>query len=82
MEPYRNKWTAYNSLRNDNAAHLLFSPGQVNKVSGSTGCNRLNGNFDLTGVNFIKFSPLATTKMACTGNNNEAQFIEALATGK
>ncbi len=64
---------------NDNAAHLLFSPGQVNKVSGSTGCNRLNGSFDLTGVNFIKFSPLATTKMACPGNNNEAQFIEALA---
>ncbi len=29
----------------DNTAHLLFSPGQVNKVSGSTGCNRLNGSF-------------------------------------
>jgi heat shock protein HslJ len=58
--------------------HVLFSPGQVNKVTGSTGCNRLNGSYDLTGVNFIKFSPLATTKRACPGMNKEAQFIEAL----
>ena len=63
---------------NDNTAHLLFSSGLVNKVSGSTGCNRLNGSIDLTGVNFIKFSPLATTKMLCRGNNNESEFIEAL----
>lgn len=58
--------------------HLLFSPGQVNKVTGSTGCNRLNGSYNLTGVNFIKFPPLATTKMACPGMNKEAQFIEGL----
>ena len=58
--------------------HLLFSPGQVNKVSGSTGCNRLNGSYELTGVNVIKFFPLATTKMACPGINNEAPFIKFL----
>ena len=58
--------------------HLLFSPGQVNKVTGSTGCNRLNGSFKLTGINFIKFSLLATTKMACPGRNKEAPFIEAM----
>ncbi len=63
---------------NEKAPHLLFSPGQVNKVSGSTGCNRLNGSMELTGVNFIKFSPLATTRMACPGNTTEAPFIEAL----
>lgn len=62
---------------NNDYAHLLFTAGQPNKVSGSTGCNRLNGSFDLTGVNFIKFSPLATTRMACPGNT-EAKFIEAL----
>jgi heat shock protein HslJ len=60
-----------------NYAHLLFSPGQPNKVTGSTGCNRLNGSFDLSGANFIKFSPLATTRMACPGNT-EAKFVEAL----
>ncbi len=66
------------TLGNDNTAHLLFSSGQTNKVSGSTGCNRLNGSIDLTGVNFIKFSPLATTKMLCPANSKENEFIEAL----
>ncbi len=58
--------------------HLLFSPGQVNSVSGNTGCNNLKGTFELTGVNFIKFSPLATTRKACLGNNKEARFLEAI----
>ncbi len=81
---YKNKWylnelqgQPFTFIGNDNYAHLLFSVGQPNRVTGSTGCNRLNGSYDLTGVNFIKFSPLATTKMACPGNT-EAQFIEAL----
>lgn len=61
-------------------AYLLFEPGKVNKVSGSTGCNRLNGTFELSGVSNITFSPLATTKMACPpdGNNTEQRFLSAL----
>ncbi len=81
---YKNKWyltelqgQPFSFIGNDNYAHLLFSPGQPNRVTGSTGCNRLNGSYDLSGVNFIKFSPLVTTRMACPGNT-EAQFIEAL----
>ncbi len=81
---YKYKWyltelqgQPFTFIGNDNYAHLLFTAGQPNKVVGSTGCNRLNGSYDLTGVNFIKFSPLATTRMACEGNI-EAQFIEAL----
>ena len=66
------------STSSENQPYLLFSPGQVNKVSGSTGCNRITGSFELTGVNFIKFSPLATTKMACPGNNVEQKFLDAL----
>ena len=58
--------------------NLLFYTGQVNRVSGSTGCNKLNGSFELTGVNFIKFSPLGTTKMACMGDNVESTFLKAL----
>lgn len=57
--------------------HLLFYPGQVSRVSGSTGCNRLNGNFELSTMHKIKFSPLATTRMACPGNT-ESQFLAAL----
>lgn len=81
---YKYKWylselqgRPFTFIGHDNYAHLLFSAGQPNKVTGSTGCNRLNGSFDLSGGNIIKFSPLATTKMACPGNT-EATFIEAL----
>ncbi len=59
--------------------NLLFFPGKLSTVSGSTGCNKLNGSFELTGGNFIKFSPLATTKMACMGDNVELNFLAALA---
>ncbi|MEO5636710.1 MAG: META domain-containing protein [Chitinophagaceae bacterium] len=82
---YQYKWyltelqgQPFTFIGNDNYAHLLFSAGQPNKVTGSTGCNRLNGSYDLTGVNFVKFSPIVTTRMACEGKT-EAQFIEALA---
>ncbi len=57
---------------------LVFTTGDVNKVSGSTGCNRLSGSFELSGKDKIKFSPLAVTKMACTGNTSEGKFLEAL----
>ena len=81
---YQNQWNLIELKgkpiisSSDETPHLLFSPGQVNKVSGSTGCNRLNGSFELTGVNLIKFSPLATTRMACPGMNNEAPLIKTL----
>lgn len=66
------------SISKPTKAHLLFSRGQVNSVSGNAGCNSLRGTFELTGVNFMNFSPLATTKMACPGDNPEAKFLEAL----
>ncbi len=65
----------------DNArgAHLLFTPGQVNSVAGFTGCNRLNGRFELQKDNVIKFSPLAVTKMACLNTGKmESDFLVAL----
>lgn len=62
-------------------AYLLFFPGQISTVSGSTGCNSLKGTFELTGGHKIRFSPLATTKMMCPpdGNNTEQRFLSALA---
>lgn len=62
-------------------AHLLFTAGQINRVSGSTGCNRLNGVYELSGTNTIKFLPLAVTKMACLDNGAneiETKFLAAL----
>lgn len=67
--------TPTNNVR---TAYLLFSPGKVSTVSGNTGCNTLRGSFNLSGTDLIKFLPLRTTKMACVGDNNETQFMDAL----
>lgn len=45
-----------------NQPFLLFFPGTINQVTGNTGCNRLNGSFDLTGTKMIKFSPKSGAK--------------------
>ncbi|MBM7785241.1 META domain-containing protein [Tenggerimyces flavus] len=42
-------------------AFLVFADG---KVTGSTGCNRLNGTATISGSE-ITFGPIATTKMGC-----------------
>lgn len=65
-------------------AHLLFTAGQVNKVTGNTGCNILNGSVELSGENNLKFSPIATSRRACLDNgiaDTEKNFLAALATG-
>ncbi len=69
-------------IGSESKASLAFTPGQVNKVSGSTGCNKANGTFELSGTDTIKFSPLATTRMACVDENagtTERNFLEAVA---
>lgn len=61
------------------AAELAFFPGQVNRVNGSTGCNRLNGTFALAAGNAMTFSPLATTRKMCpNGNGQEQRILTAL----
>lgn len=48
------------------------------RVSGSGGCNRLMGGYELNGNN-LKFTQMATTRMACLhGGKTEAQFLDAL----
>jgi len=58
---------------------LGFFPGQINRVTGTTGCNTITGTFDISAGNMMKFKPLAVTKMACIGGNIETPFLEALA---
>jgi len=58
--------------------YLQFAEGQPNKVFGNTGCNNLNGSVTILDSKAIKFSPLATTRMACIDGNNEAPFLEAI----
>lgn len=46
------------------------------RVSGTTGCNRLSGPFEIDGEEF-KFGNLATTKMGCPGYD-EMVYLDAI----
>ena len=66
----------------NSTAMLSFIAGDKNTVAGNAGCNRLTGSFELPAKNNIKFSPLATTRMACFDqktSETEAKFLAALA---
>ena len=63
----------------DDYTWIQFSDGKPPKVSGSTGCNRMMGTADISNASSMKFSPLATTKMACPGKT-ETTLLNALAT--
>jgi heat shock protein HslJ len=57
-------------------AHLVFEPG--GRVSGSDGCNRLQGTYELKG-DAIKFGQLVGTQMACLDSGaTERAFRDAL----
>lgn len=57
--------------------YIQLDPGS-HRVSGSGGCNRLAGGYELNGNN-LKFTQMAMTRMACLhGGDTEAQFVEAL----
>ena len=57
-------------------AHLTFQAG---RVSGSDGCNRITGSFQLTGER-VTFGQMAGTQMACVnaGARTEGPFRDAL----
>ena len=59
---------------------LQFKPEQ-GRLSGSTGCNRLNGEYRSWGAAGFTALPLATTRMACQGERGEQEvrFLGALA---
>ena len=50
-----------------------------NRVTGTTGCNRLNGRFRAD-TRYVQFGPLATTKMACLDQSGttESDFLTAI----
>ena len=51
-----------------------------NKISGNTGCNIINGDFETMKNQAIKFSQLATTRMACPDDVGqvETKFLAAI----
>ncbi len=72
---------------NGSAVHASGAEGQVyiylqregDKLSGSDGCNRFFGSYDLSG-NSLDFHSVAQTLMACRGGfaDREAEFLNAL----
>ena len=72
---------------NGSAIDIPASGGQVyiylqqegDKLSGSDGCNRFFGSYDLSGTS-LEFHSVAQTMMACRGSftGREAEFLTAL----
>lgn len=62
-------------VQNMQSPFLKFTQGDVNRINGHTGCNTINGQFQMENVNLISFSELATTRMACIGDNIESEFL-------
>jgi heat shock protein HslJ len=72
---------------NGSAVHVPADEGLVyiylqedgDRLSGSDGCNRFFGSYDLSGSS-LQFHAVAQTMMACQGafTEREAEFIEAL----
>lgn len=70
------------ALPANSKAYLDFTAGEPVKVSGNTGCNRITGTVEISKTGTIKFSPLATTRMACIDNGIgelENKFLAVLA---
>jgi Uncharacterized lipoprotein NlpE involved in copper resistance len=57
-------------------AHFILK-NEDKRVTGNTGCNNMNGTYQLSGEeNTIRFSPLATTRMACIGIDYEYEYLK------
>ncbi|MBX2939778.1 MAG: META domain-containing protein [Ferruginibacter sp.] len=50
------------------------------RVTGNGGCNVMSGTYEVSSPNRIKFSQMATTKMACLKMDVEDRFHKALET--
>ncbi len=53
-----------------------------NTFTGNTGCNTMRGSFQKTDSSFVFNENIATTKMLCTGYNEEAFIKNLLRTNK
>jgi heat shock protein HslJ len=63
---------------NQQEAHIILRGGEPTALSGSGGCNRLMGNYTLSG-DTITFGRTAMTMMACPqGMDTEQAFTAAL----
>ncbi len=59
---------------------FLFINADGKSVYGNAGCNSVNGGVELTEMNRIKFSKMASTMMACPNLEDEREFLQMLET--
>lgn len=61
-----------------NEAHIILKTGD-HRVTGSGGCNRIMGHYELNDPERIRFSQMAATRMACLdGMELEQDFLRVL----
>ena len=60
-----------------NEMPFLTFNATTNTVTGTTGCNRINGNATIS-LSSINFGPLATTKMMCLNAQYERPILQSL----
>lgn len=63
----------------DKDAHLVFNTSEK-RYSGSSGCNRMMGTYDMKSNGEVKFSPPAGTMMSCVDQAFENAFMKFFAT--
>jgi heat shock protein HslJ len=61
----------------DRDASIQFTEAD-HKITGSTGCNRMFGTYELPETGKIKFGGIGSTKMACPAMSTESAFVKAL----
>lgn len=61
----------------DERAYINFSP-KDGKIYGFTGCNYINGNFNIENNDDIKFSNIITTTKYCDAISDENNILDAL----
>ena len=67
------------SINEHNVAHLIFT-AEDSLFSGSTGCNRISGTYQITAPGRITFSQAVSTRMMCIDMDTENKFLDAINT--
>jgi heat shock protein HslJ len=67
------------AVSDTNVPNLIFDE-KLQRVSGSTGCNRITGGYALEGDK-LRFQQMVSTRMACiSGMEQEGRILKALET--
>jgi heat shock protein HslJ len=64
---------------NSREAFMVLTSAE-NRIHGNSGCNMFNGGYELTEMNRLKFSKMASTMMACPDMEAERAFLQVLET--